>query len=36
MDAAVNVVDQHGNGFQLRVRELTGEVFLTRLTTGTP
>jgi prepilin-type N-terminal cleavage/methylation domain-containing protein len=35
MDAALNVVDQHGDGFQLKVRELTGEVFVTRLTTGT-
>ncbi len=35
MDAAVNVVDKHGEGFQLTVRELTGEVFVTRLTTGT-
>jgi hypothetical protein len=35
MNAALNVVDQHGDGFQLKVRELTGEVFVTRLTTGT-
>jgi type II secretory pathway pseudopilin PulG len=34
MDAAVNVVDKTGDGFQLKVRELTGEVFVTRLTTG--
>ena len=35
VDAALNVVDQHGEGFQLTVRELTGEIFVTRLSTGT-
>jgi Tfp pilus assembly protein FimT len=35
MEAAVNVVDKRGDGFQLRVRELTGEVTVSRLTTGT-
>jgi type II secretory pathway pseudopilin PulG len=35
MEAAVNVVDKRGDGFQLKVRELTGEVTVTRLTTGT-
>jgi type II secretory pathway pseudopilin PulG len=35
MEAAVNVVDKKGDGFQLRVRELTGEVTVTRLATGT-
>ena len=36
MDAALNVVDDHGDGFRLTIRELTGEVFVTRLTTETP
>ena len=35
MEAALNVVDKKGEGFQLRVRELTGEVTVSRLTTGT-
>jgi type II secretory pathway pseudopilin PulG len=35
MEAAINVVDKKGDGFQLRVRELTGEVTVSRLTTGT-
>jgi hypothetical protein len=35
METAVNVVDKRGDGFQLKVRELTGEVTVTRLTTGT-
>jgi type II secretory pathway pseudopilin PulG len=35
IESAVNVVDKNGNGFQLKVRELTGEVFITRLETGT-
>jgi type II secretory pathway pseudopilin PulG len=35
MEAAVNVIDKRGDGFQLKVRELTGEVTVTRLTTGT-
>ena len=36
IDAAVNVVDGHGEGFQVKVRELTGEVSLGPLVTGTP
>jgi hypothetical protein len=35
MEAAVNVVDSRGDGFQLKVRELTGEVTVTRLATET-
>lgn len=35
MEAALNVVDAKGDGFQLKVRELTGEVTVTRLDTGT-
>jgi prepilin-type N-terminal cleavage/methylation domain-containing protein len=35
VDAALNVVDQHGDGYELRVRELTGEVFVTHLGSGT-
>jgi len=35
MEVAVNVVDAKGEGFQLKVRELTGEVTVTRLATGT-
>jgi type II secretory pathway pseudopilin PulG len=36
MDAVVNIVDQkNGGGFQLKVRELTGEVFVTPLPTET-
>ena len=35
IDAAVNVVDGHGDGFQVKVRELTGEVSLGPLVTGT-
>jgi prepilin-type N-terminal cleavage/methylation domain-containing protein len=35
VESSVNVVDKNGNGFQLKVRELTGEVFITRLETGT-
>jgi len=34
-DAALKIVDRRGDGFQLTVRELTGEVFVARLTTGT-
>lgn len=30
-DGTVNIVDQHGDGYQLKVRELTGEVSVTRL-----
>ena len=35
IESALNVVDKQGDGFELKVRELTGEVFVTRLTTGT-
>ncbi len=35
MEAAVNVVDPNGEGFQLKVRELTGEVTVSRLESGT-
>jgi hypothetical protein len=30
IDASFNIVDQHGDGFRVRVRELTGEVFVER------
>jgi type II secretory pathway pseudopilin PulG len=31
IDASFNIVDQHGDGFRIRVRELTGEVFVERM-----
>jgi prepilin-type N-terminal cleavage/methylation domain-containing protein len=34
-DAALKIVDRRGEGFQLKVRELTGEVSVAPLTTGT-
>jgi len=34
-DASLKIVDRGGEGFQLTVRELTGEVSVARLTTGT-
>jgi type II secretory pathway pseudopilin PulG len=30
IDASFNIVDEHGDGFRIRVRELTGEVFVER------
>jgi Tfp pilus assembly protein FimT len=35
-DATFNIVDQRGDGFRIRVRELTGEIFVERLQQGTP
>jgi type II secretory pathway pseudopilin PulG len=35
VDAAVNVIGPQGEGYQIKVRELTGEVSLTSLVTGT-
>jgi len=35
VEAALDIVDKHGDGFHITVRELTGEITVTRLTTGT-
>jgi prepilin-type N-terminal cleavage/methylation domain-containing protein len=35
VESALDIVDKHGDGYHITVRELTGEVTVTRLTTGT-